>query len=107
MSARIEATLAVLDRVRNGYQKRIGPVRLRRLRIESVNAVARQRGTDRTTVSNKYRREMEPDFKNTGDFDNAVRAWLAAGSRELERVLRKHAVSDHDLARIEAFFSDR
>lgn len=77
---------------------------LQRLRTQAVNDVASNRGVTPPTVSNKYRREMRPDVDGTAEFDEAVRTWLIEGSNELERVLRKHAVTNRDLSEIDRFF---
>lgn len=107
MSARIETTLAVLERVRDRHRKGMSSAELRRLRTAAVNDVASDRGVASTTVSNKYRREMRPDLDGTSEFDEVVRAWLFEGSNELERILRKHAVTHRDLTEIDEFFSSR
>lgn len=106
MSARIEATLAVLQRIQDRYRSGMLPLEIRQLRVEAVNEVAASREVTAPTVSNKYRREMHPHFDGTHDFDEAVQSWLRDGSDELKRVLREHAITHADLNRISAFFFD-
>ena len=76
------------------------------LRKLAVNSVARQRGIDPGTVSDKFRRQLLPHIDGTTAFDELAESWLAAGSPNLYNALSHHAVEESDRARLRAFFRD-
>ena len=78
--------------------------KVQELRLTAIKKIAEVRGISPTTVSNKFRRELKPDIKNTYDFDRKVWEWLASDSNELKRVLLEHATNSADTQRIRDFF---
>ncbi|MCU1052364.1 hypothetical protein JAK50_17820 [Stenotrophomonas maltophilia] len=104
MSQKIEDVLRVLAGIRGGYQPD-KPGAIRRVRIQVVRQIAKQRGVECQTISDAYIRRLAPDIERTPAFDRLVEEWLASGSKMLQQILQNHASDRSDLVRISEFFS--
>lgn len=105
MSARIEEILEVIEEVRSGFFTTMSTHAFRAQRIGAVERVADLRRIDRTTVSDKFRRQLQPHIANTADFDERLRSWLSSGDIKLRDALLAHSESDEDEAAIWNYFS--
>jgi len=101
MSDRIRQILEVLEQVRNNYRPYSS---VKGLRQEAVETVARRWGIGRTTVIDKYQRQLRPEINSTPDFDRLVKAWLFDQSMELRAVLLEHCDDPWDPIQINEFF---
>jgi hypothetical protein len=95
-SGRIAEILEVIEEVRAQYFGSTSRMSIAEIRSRAVDNVARRRGIYSTTVSDKFRRQLDPPVKNTGDFDRLLERWLRDGSDELERVLDNYAITEED-----------
>ena len=112
MSQRIDQILEVVQLVQSKHQVVQSnfhlpvPFRItKNIRLYAVEKIAAIRGIDAKTVSNKFRRELYPEVKNTDDFDRLLEVWLHTGSNALRNVLLKHTVDRQDEINIRYFFS--
>ena len=106
MSDRIEEILDVVSYVAERYQRRMSEEQVVRLRIEALNDVAKRRAILTSSVSNKYRRELQPAIKGTQAFDRALFQYLDSEQMTLRLALEQNATSS-DLERIDAVFGTR
>jgi hypothetical protein len=100
VSKRINEILDVLRLIHAG---RVGGAEVQDLRIKVMEDVARRRGIHPGTVSDKFRRQLQPDMNDTADFDHLVESWLAHGSDRLRQIMLQHADSS-DKKAIALFF---
>lgn len=106
MSQRIDEILEVLAEVARLRAHGGAGRSATQLRFDACNVVAKQRGILPSTVSDKFRRQLIPQIRDTRDFDCALTEWLRKQPSRLHSALDAHAVSDHDRERIRAFFQD-
>lgn len=104
MSELIEQILDLLEIVK-ARQKTDPTIPTEKHRRDAEKQVAKQRAVYDTTVSNKYRRGLNPPIANTGDFDRFVDLWVRKGSPELQRILLQHSKTDAEEERVRQFFS--
>lgn len=103
MSDRISEILDVISDVAKRYQSYMSEGQVTTLRIDASARVAQHRSILASTVSSKYRRELQPAIKDTQGFDRALFAYLDSGDTALRSALeQKAAVSD--LAQIRDVF---
>lgn len=104
MSRRIEEILEILEEVRDNFRSSYSGGSIKALRSQADASVAARRGIDRTTVSNKYRRELKPEIDGTPDFDQKLEDWLVFGSDGLRSIMIKHTSDPADRELIDRFF---
>lgn len=74
-------------------------------RKRAVAAIAQRRGIYKTSVIDKYSRQLRPEIADSDEFDDAIVAWLRNGNPSvLLNALRKHG-DNQDWKDIEAFFA--
>ena len=103
MSDRIEDILDVVNYVAERYQKGMSEEQVSRFRIEALNDVAKRRAILTSSVSNKYRRELQPAIKGTQAFDRVLFQYLDSRQMTLRLALQQNATAS-DLERIDAVF---
>ena len=95
MSARVDEILEVVQKVRANFPGLTGNRSVRDLCIEAANQVAAERGILYGTVTNKFRRELEPaGIVGVKAFYNLLETWLIDGSDELRSVMVTRAPSE-------------
>ncbi len=104
MTARISETLEVLRDVADHYRPQMSDADVRQLRIEALDRVSKLRKIHLTTVSDKFRRQLQPAIHGTAAFDHALFNWLDSRSTTLRLALEQNTVRPEDLARIHDFF---
>lgn len=103
MSELIEQILDTLEIVKARHK--VDPATpIKKLRRDAEKQVAHQRNVYDTTVSNKYRRGLNPPITNTEGFDRRVDLWLRKGSGELQDILLRYSKTE-DEKRISKLFS--
>jgi hypothetical protein len=103
MSDRIEQLIDVIREVRDNY-KAASLDAVSTLRTDAVRKIAIRRNILESTVSDKYRRQLNPPISNTKDFDRLLAAWLQTGSSELQNALYTHSEDSADQRLIKNFF---
>lgn len=107
MSARIEQILEVIWEVEARFRSSLSGRDVSEFRLEALDVVASRRKIDRTTVSDKFRRQLQPKIPGTDAFDSALQDWLTDGDVYLRNALLARAESVADESRIDRFFSPR
>jgi hypothetical protein len=105
MSARIEQTLDVVSYVQERCPDRFTIRTIRDLRIEAQEEIASREEIDPTTVSAKFRRQLEPEVQGTDHFDELLAEWIRQDSLTLRNALLTHSVDSRDERRVRDFFS--
>lgn len=103
MSDRISEILDVISNVAKRYQSHMSEGQVAVLRIDALDRVAQQRSILASTVSSKYRRELQPAIRGTREFDRALFAYLDSGDVTLRFALEQKAIAS-DLAQIRDVF---
>jgi hypothetical protein len=106
MSQKIDDVLHVLKGIRREFRTS-NLENVRRIRMNVVNEIARERHVTPETIRDAYRRRLEPDVKGTGAFDRLVEDWLLKNSNSLRKILEEHALDEDDPIHIQEFFFDR
>lgn len=103
ISSRIEQILGVLRYIQSRFSRRDFSS-VEDLRREGTEEVANRLGIDKTTVSDKYRRQLYPDVRNTDHFDQLLQEWFDGHSHSLKQSLLSHCTSHEDERAIRDFF---
>jgi hypothetical protein len=89
MSRKIDDILKVVATIQRGYRGSV-----REARIHATHVIANH------TVSDAYKRGLEPEMKGTPAFDRVVEDWFSGKSDYLKRILESHAFDKSDRTRI-------
>lgn len=105
MSSRVSEVLKVLQLLSSLRAQRLSVADVRDRRIAATKEVADTLEITHETVRDALTRQMRPHIRGVGHFDALVHEWLTSGSRELETVVRHHAIDRGDAHAIDAFFA--
>lgn len=105
MSKRISQILEVLALLRNPRVRDIDEHAVAERRISASKQIAHNRRINYKTVSDKLRRQLEPNIAGVREFDRLVQRWLNGSADKLQSVLLLHAVNEEDEALIRGFFA--
>ncbi len=103
-SERISDIIEILREIKERAPKALSDVRDGR--IEATKIVAKRKGIDEKSVSDKCWRQL--DLKRIEEFDSLVHSWISTNSDDLaQRLLSKASVRNHDsdVQAIESFFN--
>lgn len=104
MSSRIDEILEVLQEVRSKYVKEGFIPSISDIRQTAVETVARKRGVAKSTVADKFVRQLRPHVEDTDAFDRLLETYFRNSSTALRDVLLSHAVGSEDVEHINAAF---
>ncbi len=104
MSKKIYQIIEVINKVKKSYNG--DPYSISRLRQKAENIVGSRLGIYHSTVSDKFRRGLEPDIWGTGDFDRLLKEYFCEKSDRLKNILLKHGSDSEDKSIIEEFFKE-